>query len=107
MSWHSLHSSRFRRWVLYLAPLTLLAYSSLWAATTAPLLSPIFGDHMVLQRGKPNPFWGWAKPGQEVHVEIAGHAAKANAAADGRWEAQITPPPEPGPYTIAVSFPGE
>src|SRR5262245_18485126 len=62
---------------------------------------------MVLQRGKPNPLWGWAKPGKEVHVEIPGHAAKANAAADGRSEAQITPPPEPGPYTIAVSFPGE
>jgi len=74
---------------------------------TAPLLSPIFGDHMVLQRGKPNTFWGWAKPGEEIRVEIAGHAAKANAAADGRWEAQITPPTDPGPHTVTIALPGE
>ena len=25
-----------------------------------PFVSPIFADHMVLQRGKPNPIWGWS-----------------------------------------------
>jgi sialate O-acetylesterase len=27
-------------------------------AAPLPFLSPIFGDNMVLQRGKPNPIWG-------------------------------------------------
>ena len=40
-----------------------------------PFVSPIFGDNMVLQRGKPNTIWGWSKPGDAVRVEIAGHSA--------------------------------
>ena len=30
-----------------------------------PFLSPVFGDHMVLQRDKPTTFWGWTAPGAE------------------------------------------
>jgi len=29
-------------------------------------LPAIFGDHMVLQRGKPIVVWGWADPGERV-----------------------------------------
>ncbi len=61
-------------------------------APAQPLLSPIFGDNMVLQRGKPNTFWGWARPGEKVRVEITGHSATAVAGADGRWQTQIEPP---------------
>ena len=38
---------------------------ALSAAETLPFLSPIFGDHLVLQRGKPNTFGGWTKPGEK------------------------------------------
>jgi sialate O-acetylesterase len=69
------------------------------ADTTAlPFVSPVFGEHMVLQRDKPNRIWGWTKPGTEVRIEIAGKTAKAVAAADGRWQAEFTPPPAGGPY---------
>jgi sialate O-acetylesterase len=34
------------------------------------LISPIFGDNMVLQRDKPDTIWGWADPGQSVKVVI-------------------------------------
>ena len=67
-----------------------------------PLVSPIFGDNMVLQRGKPNAIWGWAKPGDEVRVEIAGQKARAVAAVDGRWELKIKPPAPGGPYTLRI-----
>jgi sialate O-acetylesterase len=77
------------------------------AADKAPLpfLSPVFGDHMVLQRGKPNRIWGWAKPGQEIRVEIAGHTARALAGEEGRWEANIEPPAAGGPYTVKIDGP--
>jgi sialate O-acetylesterase len=77
------------------------------AAEPAPLpfLSPIFGDNMVLQRGKPNPIWGWAKPGDAVHVEIAGQKARTVAGADGRWEVKIKPPAPGGPYTLKIEGP--
>jgi len=70
-----------------------------------PLLSPIFGDHMVLQRNKPNKIWGWANPGAEIRIEIAGQTAKAVAAANGRWETKFTPPSAGGPYVLKIDGP--
>ena len=40
------------------------------AAKPLPFVSPIFGDNMVLQRGKPNTIWGWSEPGDKIKVEI-------------------------------------
>ena len=45
-------------------------------APALPFVSPIFGDNMVLQRGKPNTFWGWATPGETIRVEIDGRAGR-------------------------------
>ncbi len=73
------------------------------APATLPFVSPIFGDNMVLQRGKPNPIWGWSVPGDKVRVEIQGHTATAVAGPDGRWQARLDPPPAGGPYTIKIS----
>ena len=80
------------------------AWSTADAAENAPLpfLSPMFGDNMMLQRGKPNSICGWIKPGQTVRVEIAGHTVTATAGPDGRWQAQIQPPAAGGPYTLKL-----
>ncbi|HLX96865.1 MAG TPA: sialate O-acetylesterase [Verrucomicrobiae bacterium] len=87
--------------------LCLFAFMALLPATAAelPFVSPMFSDNMVLQRGKPNPIWGWVKPGEVVKVEIAGHTAKAVADADGRWQAEIQPPAPGGHYTIKIVGP--
>ncbi len=69
----------------------------------APFVSPIFGDHMVLQRGKPNPVWGWSEPGDTVRVQIGEHAATATAGANGKWVAKIDPPAVGGPYVVKIS----
>ena len=69
-------------------PLKTAAHCFAVAASNAPalpLLSPIFGDHMVLQRGKTNTIWGWAQPGQLVEISIAGHATSGTASPAGRW----------------------
>ena len=90
-----------------LAALVLTTASALGAPVpeyaTLPLVSPIFGDSMVLQRGKPNAIWGWAQPGDAVRVEIGESSATATAGADGRWQASIQPPPPGGPYTLKIS----
>ncbi len=82
--------------------LTLLLSSVLMSA---PLLSPVFGDHMVLQRDKPNTFWGWAKPGSKIQVSIGGKKATGTADEDGRWSARLTPPPAGGPYELLIEGP--
>jgi sialate O-acetylesterase len=70
-----------------------------------PFVSPVFGDNMVLQRGKANRFWGWAKPGQPVRVDLAGQTATAVAGPDGRWQAAVRVPPPGGPYTVEIAGP--
>lgn len=67
-----------------------------------PLISPVFTDHMVLQRDRPNTFWGWATPGEEVRLSAGGKSLVTNAATDGRWEARMTPPAIAGPCTLTI-----
>ena len=46
-----------------------LALGTADAATTTaklPFLHPLFADHMVLQRDREVPVWGWTKPGAKV-----------------------------------------
>jgi sialate O-acetylesterase len=70
-----------------------------------PFVSPMFGDNMVLQRGKANRFWGWAKSGQMIRVEIAGQTATAVTGPDGRWQAEVKVPAPGGPYTVKITGP--
>jgi sialate O-acetylesterase len=75
------------------------------AVKPLPFLSPIFGDNMVLQRGKANTLWGWSEPGDSIRVQIGASTASAIAGADRRWEVKIQPPPAGGPYTLRISAP--
>lgn len=91
-------------WLLALAGGILCAQTTeVTAPASPPFVSPIFGDNMVLQRGKPNPIWGWSEPGDNVRVEIQGRSATAVAGPDGRWQVKLDPPPAGGPYTIKIS----
>lgn len=83
--------------------LVLLPFGAFGADDGAlPFVSPMFGDNMVLQRGKENTIWGWSKPGDVVHIEIAGHKAEAIAGSDGRWQARFDPPAPGGPYSLKI-----
>jgi sialate O-acetylesterase len=73
------------------------------APKTPPFVSTLFGDNMVLQRGKANTIWGWSEPGDKVAVQIGETAATGVAGADRRWQVKIQPPPVGGPYTVKIS----
>lgn len=105
-------NSRYRkaglRWVAVLIGIAVAAVNPIGAqqqAGSPPFVSPIFGDNMVLQRGKPNRIWGWSQPGAAIRVEIADKSATATAGPDGRWQALIDPPAPGGPYTVRISGP--
>lgn len=74
-------------------------------AAGLPFLSPIFGSHMVLQRDRPNPVWGWTTPGAEVRVRLGKAAAVAKADPKGRWQATLPALPSGGPYEMEVVGP--
>jgi len=73
------------------------------AVKPLPFVSTIFGDNMVLQRGKKNTIWGWSEPGDKVRIEIAGEHASGVAGPDRRWQVKIQPPAVGGPYTIKIT----
>ena len=69
---------------------------------TSGLADP-FGDHMVLQRGKPVPVRGWAKdPGSKVSVVFNGQTKATFADKDGRWEVTFDPMPAGGPFVLEL-----
>jgi sialate O-acetylesterase len=72
-------------------------------ANALPFVSPIFGDNMVLQRGKPDAVWGWSDPGDTVRVQIGENTATATAGPDRRWQVNIEPPAPGGPYTLTIT----
>ena len=66
-------------------------------------LPALVGSHMVLQRGRPVPVWGWAAPGEQVSVTFRGKIYTASAPdASGRWQATLPATPAGGPYELTV-----
>jgi sialate O-acetylesterase len=65
-------------------------------------LPSVFSDHMVLQRGKPVPFFGTAGPGERIRVTIGSRFVETTAKPDGSWSAQFRPLEAGGPYRVTV-----
>ena len=42
-------------------------------------LARLFSDHVVLQRQKPIPVWGWANANETVNVSLAGQMKQTRA----------------------------
>jgi sialate O-acetylesterase len=56
-------------------------------------LAHIFQNHMVLQREKPVPVWGWTAPGETVTVRFAGQEKSGQADDKGYWKIILDPLP--------------
>ena len=66
-------------------------------------LARLFSDHVVLQRQKPIPVWGWAKAGEKVKVTLAQQTVQTKADASGKWIVKFNPMEAGGPHTLNVS----
>jgi sialate O-acetylesterase len=62
-----------------------------------------FSDHVVLQRGRELPVWGWAKPGAEVAVTLGENTVTAVADKTGAWKLRLPEMKAGGPYEMTVS----
>jgi len=69
----------------------LLALGLASTAQANVTLSSLFADHLVLQREKPLPIWGWADPGEKVTVSFAGQQKAAKIDTNGKWLVTLDP----------------
>lgn len=65
--------------------------------------SALFGDHAVLQSGRPVPVWGTADPGERVAVTVAGQTARGVAGADGHWMVRLKSLKAGGPLVMTIA----
>jgi sialate O-acetylesterase len=92
---------RFRRPAVVVAVLALgLGHAN--SALGDVKVPAIFGSHMVFQRDQKDRVWGWADPGEEVTVKIAGQRHTTKAGADGAWHVMLDPMPHGGQHTLAI-----
>ena len=82
------HSCRMKLMTVLMGLLSALCNSSALRADVRP--AALFGDHMVLQQGMSVPVWGWADPGEQVTVRIAGQQQSTTAGADRKWMVRLT-----------------
>ncbi len=76
-----------------------LLFCTTVSATVA--VSPLFTNHMVLQRNAPIHIWGTAITNEKVTVSFAGKTASTQSA-KGEWEIRFAPMPAGGPYTLSI-----
>ncbi len=66
-------------------------------------LPKLFSDHVVLQRQKPIPVWGWATPNESISVEFSDQKQSTIADISGKWMLKLTPMEAGGPYKMSIS----
>jgi sialate O-acetylesterase len=92
-----------RRWFFVRGGILALVAAMAMPAAAADLRLPaVFGDNMVLQRGRNAPVWGWASAGADVSVSVAGKSAEAKADADGKFKVALPVLDASGPQEMVV-----
>lgn len=70
--------------------LAVLVWSAGAQPADAPTLAAPFSDHMVLQRNKPVPVWGWAAPNTTLTVTLGDQKLATRTDAQGAWKVTLT-----------------
>ena len=88
----------------------LLLFVSIFIHFYTPLLANIrlpqlFTSHMVLQRDRPIPIWGWADAKETITITFKGQTQTVVAGKDGTWRITLKPEPAGGPFDL--SFKGK
>ena len=71
---------------LVVATALLLVWLGVPSVQADVTLPKVLSSHMVLQRERPLPIWGWADPGEEVTVRLDDATTAAKADAKGNWK---------------------
>jgi len=85
----------------------LLAALAASPASAQSLLNGLFADHAVVQRDRPLPVFGTAKPGETVTASFNGQTLTAKAGPDGAWRVDFPASAAGGPYKLTASTASE
>lgn len=66
-------------------------------------VTPLFSDHMVMQRDVEVPVWGWAEPGEAITVAIDTREQKTTAGKDGKWMVRLPAMGTGAPRTMTIT----
>jgi len=88
---------------LWIASFLLLIVFNYENANAQLKIAKIFTDHMVLQRGKEIPVWGWTQKGETVTVSFKNQKITAKSGIDGKWMVRLKPEQEGGPFDMNIS----
>jgi len=66
-------------------------------------LPKLFSDHMVLQRGKQIPVWGWANANEKITVQFNNQTKTTKAGKDGKWMLQLEKESAGGPFVLTIT----
>lgn len=83
----------------------MLALVMMWPALARAdvKLPAVFGRHMVLQRDRGIPVWGWAAPRERVMVKLGNQAKHTTADAKGNWRVTLDAMPAGGPHKLVIT----
>jgi sialate O-acetylesterase len=65
-------------------------------------LPALVSDGMVLQRDTKIVIWGWASPGEKVHIKFNNKTTGATTDAEGNWKIALQPMKAGGPYSMVL-----
>ena len=65
-------------------------------------LARLFSDHMVLQRQKPIPVWGWSAAKEKLTVSLAGQTLQTQTDASGKWVVKFAALEAGGPHVLSI-----
>src|SRR4051812_35192469 len=69
--------------------LTLLLMLGAVSARADVRLPAVISDHMVIQAEATVPLWGWAEPGEEIAISLAGFSRTTKTDATGKWSVKL------------------
>lgn len=91
------------RWVVRaVLCVTLLGALPCVAQDASSLLSPVFQDHVVLQRDTTVRVWGTATPEETVTITVVGTRAEAQVGPEGEWSARLPALSAGGPHRLVA-----
>lgn len=71
--------------------------------TANPTLPSLFSDHVVLQRGREIPVWGWADAGEKIVVTLGTDVRETIAGSDGSWRVRLPARDAGGPFRLMIA----